>query len=116
MTIRDQLALNLAYYRKKAGLTQKGAASALGTKPTTLSSWERAASQPDADMLVSIALLYKVTLSDLCGMDYDMNITPEEHEIIEAYRRHPEHHLSIRALLGVREKTNSVLDGNEEAI
>jgi len=46
----------------------------------------------------------------LCGMDYDMNITPEEHEIIEAYRRHPEHHLSIRALLGVREKTDSDMD------
>lgn len=113
MTIREQLAMNLSYYRKKAGYTQKDAASALGTKPTTLSTWERGASQPDADMLVSIALLYKVTLSDLCGMDYNMNITPEEHEIIEAYRRHPEHHLSIKALLGVREKTNPVLDSAE---
>jgi transcriptional regulator with XRE-family HTH domain len=51
MTIRDQLALNLAYYRKKAGLTQKGAAAELGTKPTTLSSWERGASQPEMSSL-----------------------------------------------------------------
>lgn len=107
MTIRDQLARNLAYYRKKAGYTQKKAAEALGTKLTTISSWERNVSQPDADMLVSIAFLYKVSLSDLCGMDYDMGITPEERELIQAFREHPEHHTSIRCLLGIREKKDS---------
>lgn len=38
MTIREQLAKNLAYYRKKAGFTQKEAAKRLGTKLTTISS------------------------------------------------------------------------------
>lgn len=109
MTIREQLSINLAYYRKRAELTQKDAALALGTKKTTLSSWERGVSQPDADMLVSIAFLYRVSLSDLCGIDYDMDITPEEKEIIIAYRKHPEHHISINALLGIREKKGSAV-------
>lgn len=107
MNIREQLSKNLAYYRKQAGFTQKTAAAELGTKLTTISSWERGVSQPDADMLVSIAMLYHVKLSDLCGMDYNMEITPEEHELIKAFRAHPEHQTSIRALLGVREKKDS---------
>ena len=104
MTIREKLAFNLAYYRKRAGYTQKTAAEQLNTKITTISSWERGVSQPNADMLVSVALLYKVSLSDLCGIDYDMKITAEEKELIDAFRAHPEHQTSIRVLLGIREK------------
>lgn len=107
MTVRERLALNLAYYRKRAKLTQKAAAEKLGSKLTTISSWERGVSQPDADMLVSIAILYKVSLSELCGMDDD--ITSEERELIRAFRAHPEHQTSIRALLGIREKKDTTI-------
>lgn len=109
MTIREMLAKNLAYYREKAGFTQKSASEALQTKPTTISSWERGVSQPSADMLVSIAVLYKVPLSILCGMDYETKITGEELELIEAFREHPEHQTSIRVLLGIREKKDHLL-------
>lgn len=101
MTVREQLAINLAFYRKKAGYTQKTAAKELGTKLTTISSWERGVSQPSADMLVSIALKYKVSLSDLCGMDYTETFSAEEKELIYAFRSHPEHQASIRVLLGI---------------
>ena len=87
MTIREQLSMNLARFRVAAGLSQKTAAEKLNTKPTTISSWERGVSQPSADMLVKIAMLYRVTLSDLCGADYDQKITPEEKDIIMAYRQ-----------------------------
>lgn len=107
MTIREQLARNLGYYRKRAGYTQKIAAEKLGTKLTTMSSWERGVSQPDADMLVSIAMLYRVPLSDLCGMDYDTSITVEERELIYAFRNHPEVQDAVRKLLDVREKKDN---------
>ena len=86
MTIRETLAKNLAHYRKQAGYNQKTASIALKTKPTTISSWERGISQPSADMLVAIAVLYKAPLSCLCGMDYDMKVTNEEMELIKAFR------------------------------
>jgi transcriptional regulator with XRE-family HTH domain len=101
MTVREQLAKNLALYRKKAGFTQKSAADELGTKLTTISSWERGVSQPSADMLVTIAMTYRVSLSDLCGMDYKQTFTPAEKELIQAFREHPEHQASIRVLLGL---------------
>lgn len=104
MSVRETLARNLAYYREKAGLTQKAAAELLQTKPTTISSWERGVSQPSADMLVTIAFTYRVTLSDLCGIDYQMEFTAEEKELIIAYRKHPEHKNSINTLLGLRGK------------
>ena len=86
MTVREELAKNLAYYRKEAGLTLKKAAELLGTKLTTVSSWERGVSQPSADMLVRIAMVYKVPLSPLCGLDYTENLTPEERRMIRAFR------------------------------
>ena len=87
MTIRETLSKNLALYRNKAGLTQSAAADLLGTKKTTISSWERGISQPSADMLVAIAKAYRVPLSDLCGADYIVEYSPEEKLIIEMYRQ-----------------------------
>lgn len=91
MTIRETLSRNLAFYRNKAGLTQSAAADLLGTKKTTISSWERGVSQPSADMLVSIAKAYKVPLSDLCGADYIVEYSPDEKMIIELYRKSGDH-------------------------
>ncbi len=109
MTVRDMLSRNLACYRKEAGLNQTQAAEIIGTKKTTLASWEQGKSQPDADMLVALAMAYHVSLSELCGMDYDMQITPFEMELIRAYRQHPEHQVSINALLDIREKKDNFL-------
>jgi transcriptional regulator with XRE-family HTH domain len=113
MSVREMLSRNLAYYRKKAGLNQTQAAEKIGTKKTTLASWEQNKSQPDADMLVALAMAYHVSLSELCGMDYDMQITPFEMELIRAYRCHPEHRASINCLLCLREKKDDTLQ--EEA-
>jgi putative transcriptional regulator len=103
MTIREQLSMNLARFRVLAGLSQKTAAERLDTKPTTISSWERGVSQPSADMLVKIAMLYKVSLSDLCGADYNQQFTPEETEIIIAYRKSSDSDKQvIRRILGIQ--------------
>lgn len=108
MSIREMLAENLSFYRKKAGFTQKSAAIALDTRPTTISSWERGVSQPSADMLVSIALKYGVSLSDLCGMDYKQAFTSEEKEIIASFRMADEiDKQAVRRILGIREKKDT---------
>lgn len=114
MNVRETLAKNLAYYRKRAGLNQSDAAEKLGTKKTTLASWEQMKSQPNADMLVAIAMLYKATLSELCGTDYDLKITSEEKDLIKAYRLHPRHRDAVRVLLEMDDKgKNSGLQKKE---
>lgn len=105
MTIREQLSKNLSYYRSEAGFSQKTAAEMLKTKPTTISSWERGVSQPSADMLVEIAFLYKVSLSDLCGTDYDPKFSPEEKEMIKAYRAADKLEKEmVNRILGIQDK------------
>lgn len=110
MTIRDVLANNLALFRGRAHLTQQAAAELLGTKKTTVSSWERGVSQPNADMLVSIALTYKVSLSELCGTDYNMMYTDEENDLIRAFRNADDLDKSmVRRILGIREKKDNCI-------
>lgn len=105
MTIRETLSKNLALYRSKAGLTQSAAADLLGTKKTTISSWERGVSQPSADMLVAIAKTYKVPLSDLCGADYIVEYSPDEKLMIEMYRKSDDHEkMVIQKILGALSK------------
>ena len=109
MTVREQLAYNLAHFRQAAGHSQKSAAQALETKPTTISSWERGVSQPSADMLVRIAMAYRVTLSDLCGTDYRQEFTNDEKRLVFAYRRADEaERIVIRRILGIEEKKESL--------
>lgn len=110
MTVRETLAKNLAHYRKQAGYNQKTASIALNTKPTTISSWERGVSQPSADMLVAIAVLYKVPLSCLCGMDYDLKVTNEELELIKAFRNADEFdRMTVLRTLGIADKKEDQL-------
>lgn len=88
MTVRDTLAQNLASYRKAAGLTQTEAAEKLHAKKTTISSWERGQSQPDADRLVEICAIYRVSLNELCGVNTQpMNLTADERKVVEMLRR-----------------------------
>lgn len=108
MTVREILTRNLAFYRKRANLTQKAAAEQIGTKKTTLSSWEQGKSQPSADMLVTICKIYKTSLSDLCGYDYTENFTPEEKELIWVFRQSDDlEKAMVRKILGIREKKDT---------
>lgn len=67
-TLRMHLASKLKEFRIAKGLTQKQAAESLGTKQSTLASWEIAKSQPDADMLLQICALYNIEITDLLGV------------------------------------------------
>ena len=108
MTVREVLSQNLAIYRKRAHYTLKEAAEVLGTKLSTVSSWERGVSQPSADMLVSIAKHYKVPLSDLCGTDYKVEYSTEEKDLMFAYRNADETDKQVvKRILGIREKKDS---------
>lgn len=109
MTVREELAKNLAYYRKQSGFTLKKSAELLGTKLSTVSSWERGVSQPSADMLVQIANVYQVTLSELCGTDFCPEFTHGEKSLIYAYRKADEaERIVIRRILGIDEKKESL--------
>ena len=53
--------------RKQKGYSQEEAAARLNVVRQTVSKWEKGLSVPDADMLVKLAELYEVGVSDLLG-------------------------------------------------
>lgn len=63
MSARDYMALKLREAREAKGLTQKEVGDAVGRSFRTVSAWERAdGAQPDADMLITLCILYEVPI------------------------------------------------------
>lgn len=65
MDIKENLATNLAYYRKNAKLTQIELAEKLNYSDKAVSKWERGESVPDLYVLKQLADLYNVTIDTL---------------------------------------------------
>lgn len=65
--VKDEIAKNLLYYRKKSGLTQKELAEKLGVKNTAVSNWESGNNSIDIETLFSACEIFGVTLNDMYG-------------------------------------------------
>ena len=106
--MKNAISANIAYYRKRAGFTQAELASRLEVKVTTVSTWERGRSLPDADTLFNMCELFRISLSDMYGQDSGLSayaLSFEEREIIEAYRSaDPLDRALVRRALGLQEK------------
>lgn len=66
-TVKEEIAKNLLFYRKKAGLTQKELATQLGVKNTAVSNWESGNNSIDIETLFSACEIFGVTLNDMYG-------------------------------------------------
>lgn len=78
--VKARIGANIAYYRKRAGLTQVGLAEKLNYSDKAVSKWERGDSIPDVLTLMQIAAQFGVTVDDLLG---DVNALPENIGTIE---------------------------------
>jgi len=68
--IKENISSNITKYRKRMGLSQKDLAEILGTKPSTVSSWEQSVSTPNVEMLSEMCRIFKTTPTQLMGWDY----------------------------------------------
>ena len=64
-TLKAILGSNIAFYRKRQGLTQAGLGEKLNYSDKAVSKWERGESIPDVLTLVQIAELFGVSVNDL---------------------------------------------------
>ena len=73
---------NLKALRKSKGFTQEEIAIRLNVVRQTISKWEKGLSVPDADILIKIAALFDVSVSELLGSkledEKDINIVAEQ--------------------------------------
>lgn len=95
--IKEIVAKNLLFYRKKNKITQKELAEQLGVKHNAISSWENGVNSIDIDTLFKVCKIFGVTVNDMYGMQSTPttiaahkdgeNFTPEEMEKIEEYKK-----------------------------
>ncbi len=67
-TVKEEIAKNLLYYRKKSNLTQKQLAEKLGVKNSAVSNWENGANSIDIETLFQACNIFGITLNDIYGL------------------------------------------------
>ena len=69
----------IAYYRKKASLTQEELAEKCSVTPQAVSKWENDISAPDISLFPVLAKLFNVTCDELLGVQTETpKVVPEE--------------------------------------
>lgn len=63
--IKEIIAKNLLYYRKKNKITQKELADKLGVKHNAISAWENGVNSIDIDTLFQICKIFGITVNDM---------------------------------------------------
>lgn len=72
-----KISTNLIYYRKKNGYTQQDLANLLSYSDKAVSKWERGLAVPDVIILLRIAEIYNISLSELTG-EVNKDISEED--------------------------------------
>ena len=105
--LKLQLGSNIAYYRKRAGLTQAGLAEKINYSDKAVSKWERGESMPDVTTLVLLAEQFDITVNDLV---IDPNELPGNPGTLEkAMTQVSERALKRKADKGIILKLSSIL-------
>ena len=90
-TVKEEIAKNLLFYRKKSGLTQKELSEKLGVKNTAVSNWESGNNSIDIETLFAACEIFGVTLNDMYGR-YSVEkssapvLSTEEERLLLAFR------------------------------
>lgn len=83
---RDNIKNNIIKYRKLTALTQNELAKLLNVSKTTVSSWERGANAPDIETLIEICRIFKISISEMYGVEKSI-FTTTEIDLISKYRK-----------------------------
>lgn len=86
-SIKENISKNIAKYRKEKGLSQNALAEMVGAKNfTTVSSWERGISSPDADTVIKLCEILDITLYDLYEVKSDFEtFSPLQKNLLQKY-------------------------------
>lgn len=89
-TIKEEIASNLLFYRKRSNLTQKDLADKLGIKHNSVSAWENGANSIDVEILFKICEILDVSVNDMYGVysrTNELAFTSVEADLIRKFRR-----------------------------
>ena len=78
---------NLKKNKKSKGLSQEELAIRLNVVRQTISKWEKGLSVPDADMLIKIAEIFEVSVSELLGAKIEEKNEQDVNEVADQLMR-----------------------------
>lgn len=65
--VREEIAKNVSFYRKKLNITQKELAEKLNLKSSSVSNWETGINSVDIDTLHKICKIFNISMNDMFG-------------------------------------------------
>lgn len=102
MSVREEIAKSLLYYRKKAGYSQKEFAELLGVNNSAVCNWENGRNSIDIEKLFKACEILGVSINEMYGAYANIEeYTEHEKSVITAYRERPELQPVIDKLLDV---------------
>lgn len=117
MSIKDEIAKNILYFRKKYGYTQKQLAELIGVKNTSVSNWETGDNSIDIETLIKLCSIFNISLSDIYGSyGKKEEYSEEEKKIIQAFRETNEGTKNAILKLLDLESENSLSNDMKETI
>lgn len=101
--VKQEIAKNLLYYRKRKRMTQKQLAEQLGVRHNSVSSWETGTNSIDVETLLHVCRVLEVSIDEIYGRfgGRQQDYTPRERELVTRYREHPELQHAVDILLGL---------------
>lgn len=85
--INSVIAKNIKKYRKLNKLTQKQLGELAGVSTAAVSNWETCTNSIDVDTLFKVCAALDVSISEIASISVDFELSPEEREIIDNYRK-----------------------------
>ena len=70
--VKEEIAKNILYYRKKRGLTRKALAEKIGVSASAVVKWEMGDNSIDMDTLLELCEILDVSMNDMFGKCADM--------------------------------------------
>lgn len=89
-SVKEEIATNLLFYRKKSKLTQKELADRIGVKNNTISQWENGTNSIDVEVLFNICEVLEVSVSDMYGSfsnTTELSLSASEMDIVSKFRK-----------------------------
>ena len=88
-SVREEIAKNLLFYRKRKKCTQKDLSEHLGVNNSAVSNWEKGVNSIDIDTLHKACVFLGVSVNDMFGSFsnvMDSDISAEELSLVMSYR------------------------------
>lgn len=114
--VKEEIAKNLLFYRKKFGYTQKYLADLLGVKHNAISSWENGTNSIDMDTLFNVCNIFNISISEMFGIygKTQNEVSSEEYEQIKVYRSLDYHGKAIVDFILEKEYERCKVEFNKE--